>query len=168
MIWGTPPSQNRKTRTAAKCTRVNADSTARGICDGPAGFCGGPAGRLGFAVARLAGWVLGQTKICAFPRKMKGPTGPSLWRLLGARRTTGQQPTHTPGAASIEARPPRADSNNHRRHRRPIAATTLASGALQKSGCQIGRPSRIHDRTTAPRTTRPIVGHSFDALALFL
>ena len=69
------PSAKSQKPHRRKCTRVNADSTAREICDGPAGFCGGPAGfrfcggpagfkfcgglaaQLGFAVAR-PGWVL--------------------------------------------------------------------------------------------------------------
>ena len=69
------------------------------------GFCGVAGWVLRYcgviAVARLAGWVLrrpggvlGQTRICAFSRKTKRPTGPSLRRLLGARTTAN---THTGG-----------------------------------------------------------------------
>ena len=69
---------------------------------GPAGFCVIALLRYCvIAVARLAGWVLrrpggvlGQTRICAFSRKTKRPTGPSLRRLLGARTTAN---THTGG-----------------------------------------------------------------------
>ena len=71
------------------------------------GVCGGPAGFSDKA----------NTDLCVPTQNEKAHTGPLLRRLLGAttplhataapngtaRRTTGQQPTHTPGAASIEA-----------------------------------------------------------------
>ena len=91
-LGNAPLCKTRKPAPAAKCTESKQSQWR------VAGFCGGPAGRLGFAVAgwvlRWPGGVLGQTRICAFSRKTKRPTGPSLRRLLGARTTAN---THTGG-----------------------------------------------------------------------